>query len=191
MKKDFTRFLLVGGVAVAVSLTPSLVSAQSSPNMDAGSQKMMKSPDAKFAMMAAQGGMAEVQMGQLAAQKATNPDVKAFGQKMVDDHTQANDKLKSVASEEGMTLPTSINGKMQAEYSRLQNLSGSAFDQAYVKMMVKDHEEDVKEFQKEANSGSDPKIKSFASETLPTLQGHLNSIKAIQSQMSGGGSSNK
>jgi putative membrane protein len=160
----------------------------SSPKMDTGAKTMMKSADMNFAVKAAQGGLAEVQMGQLAATKASNPDVKSFGQKMVDDHTKANDDLKAVAEKEGVTLPSTMGAKEQAEYNRLQALSGDAFDKAYVKGMVKDHEEDVKEFQKEANSGKDPQIKSFASQTLPVLQSHLDMIKSIQSKMNGGGS---
>lgn len=183
----FSSVAFMGAVAF-VALSSYVVRAQdsSTPQADAGSHKMMKSPDAKFAMMAAQGGMAEVQMGQLAAQKGTDADVKAFGQQMVDDHTKANDQLKSVASGEGMTLPSSMGAKEQAEFTKLQNLSGPQFDHAYVKAMVKDHEEDVKEFQKESSMGKDPQIKNFASTTLPILQGHLDKIKGIQSKMTGG-----
>jgi|SRR5579875_3759612 len=159
---------------------------------DSGSNTMMKSADAKFAMKAAQGGMAEVQMGQLAAQKASSPDVKAFGQQMVDDHTKANDQLKSVAQQENMTLPTTLDAKDQALYTKLQGMSGADFDKAYVKAMVKDHQEDIKEFQKESDKGKDPQIKNFASQTLPVLQQHLSKIQSIASNMgSGGGSSAK
>jgi putative membrane protein len=153
---------------------------------DSGSNKMMKSSDARFAMKAAQGGMAEVQLGQLAAQKASNPDVKAFGQQMVDDHTKANDQLKSVAGQENMSLPTTLDAKDQALMTKLQNASGSDFDRMYVKAMVKDHQEDVKEFQKEADKGKDQNIKNFASQTLPVLQQHLSKIQGIQAGMGGG-----
>ena len=160
-----------------------------STQTDSGSNKMMKSADVKFATKAAQGGMAEVQLGQLAAQKASNPDVKAFGQKMVDDHTKANDQLKSVAAQENITLPTTVDPKDQALYSKLQNLSGADFDKSYMKAMVKDHQEDVKEFQKEADKGKDPQIKNFASQTLPILQQHLSMAQSTQAKLSGGGSS--
>jgi putative membrane protein len=155
-------------------------------HMDNGTKKMMSSADTTFAMKAAQGGMAEVKLGQLAADKATNPDVKAFGQRMVTDHTKANDDLKSVAQQEGMTLPTDVNAKQQAMYDKLSQMSGAAFDKAYVNDMLKDHEEDVKDFQKEANSGKDDQLKSFASRTLPVLQSHLDSIKQIHSKMGSG-----
>ena len=161
----------------------------SSQQMDTGTKKMMTSPDVAFAMKAAQGGMAEVQLGKLAADKGSNPDVKDFGQHMVEDHTKANDDLKSIAQGENLTLPSSVNGKDQAEYTKLQGLSGRQFDHEYVRDMVKDHEEDVKDFQKEANKGKDPQIKSFAQRTLPTLQEHLSKIKSVQSKLSSGGSS--
>lgn len=175
------------GFAAALALTvgTGIMAAQAAatPETDSGSSKMMKSPDAVFAMKAAQGGMAEVQLGQLAAQKATSPDVKSFAQMMVDDHTKANDNLKSVASQEGMTLPAAPNAKDQALITKLQNESGAKFDHDYVKAMVKDHQEDVKEFQKESANGADPQIKNFASQTLPVLQTHLQKIQSIQSGM--------
>jgi len=144
------------------------------------------SPDSKFAMTAAHGGAAEVEMGKLAADKGSDPDVKAFGQQMVDDHSKANDQLMSVAKDESMTLPSEPNPKQKAMMAKLKMLSGSAFDKAYVNAMVKDHIEDVADFKKESTSGADPKIKDFATTTLPTLQGHLDKIKAIQSKMAGG-----
>lgn len=185
MKNQFLN-IVFGGL---LAFSPLAVQAQdSSQHMDQGASKMMKAADTHFAMKAAQGGMAEVKMGQLAADKASSPDVKAFGQQMVDDHTKANDQLKSIAQEQGMTLPTDVNQKQQATYDRLSKLSGADFDRQYVKSMVMDHEEDVKDFRKEANSGKDEKIKSFASQTLPTLQGHLDKIKSIQSKMGSGSS---
>jgi putative membrane protein len=143
------------------------------------------SADTKFAMTAAHGGDTEVQLGKLAADKATNPDVKAFGEQMVHDHGEANEKLMSVGQQESMSLPADMDMKQKAMYNKLKMLSGPAFDKAYVNDMVKDHEEDVKEFTKEANSGTDPKIKQFAADTLPVIQGHLDKIKAIQAKMSG------
>lgn len=172
----WATFLLFLGAAAMAQNT-------SSQQMDNGAKKMMKSADTTFAMKAAQGGIAEVQLGKLAAEKASNPDVKAFGQQMVDDHSKANDDLKSVAAKEGMTLPSDVNAKQQAMYNRLQKLSGAAFDQAYVKDMVMDHQEDVRVFQKEANSGKDDQMKGFASRTLPVIQGHLDKIKSIQAKM--------
>jgi putative membrane protein len=167
-------------VALAVVVRNANAQNTSSQHVDTGMKKMARSADAAFAMKAAQGGLAEVKLGKLAAEKASNADVKAFGQQMVDDHSKANEKLMSVAQAENMTLPADVNSKQQATYDKLSKLSGSAFDKAYVNDMVMDHEEDVKEFQKEANNGKDPQIKSFAQETLPVIQGHLEKIKSIQ-----------
>jgi putative membrane protein len=174
-----------GGACVAFSLLISAVAtAQSSgPQLDAGSQKMLNSADTAFAIKAAQGGAAEVQLGQLAAQKAANADVKAFGQQMVEDHTKAGENLKAVAAKENMTLPSSLDAKDQALCVKLQNESGSQFDHDYVRAMVKDHLEDVKEFEKEASKGQDRNIKDFAAQTLPVLQSHLQKIRSIQSSL--------
>ncbi len=137
------------------------------------SANRLSNPDSTFATKAAQGGMAEVQMGQLAVQKATDPDVKAFGQHMVDDHSKANDQFKQIVSKKGVTLPASVDSKDQATYDRLSKLDGAAFDRAYMADMVKDHRADISEFEHEASQGSDADIKDFASKTLPTLKHHL------------------
>jgi putative membrane protein len=171
----FTALLLAG--------CPLCAQQDSSQHMDTGTKQMMTSGDTAFAMKAAQGGMAEVKLGQLAVDKASNPDVKAFGQRMIDDHTKANDQLKSIASNQNMTLPTDLNAKDQAEYDKLSKLSGAEFDKAYMRNMVKDHEMDIKEFQKEANSGKDPQLKSFASSTLPILQTHLQMARDAEAKV--------
>jgi putative membrane protein len=145
----------------------------SAVRLDRGSQQMMKSPDTAFAIRAARGGVAEVQLGKLAGQKGSDPDVKAFGQKMVEDHTKANEKLTAIARKQGITLPSAMDPRDQSVYNKLQRLSGPQFDRTYMKAMVKDHAQDIKEFLKEANKGKDPQIKSFAADTLPTLQAHL------------------
>lgn len=186
---------VIAGAAIAglILLLPTFARAQDTANqhLDNGAKKMVKSADASFAMKAAQGGVAEVKLGQLAAEKGGSPDIKAFGQQMVDDHTKANDDLKTTAEKEGMTLPSDMNVKQQAMYDKLSKLSGPAFDRAFAKDMVADHEQDVKEFQKEANSGKDEQIKQFASRTLPVIQGHLDKIKSIQSNLGSGNSSGK
>jgi putative membrane protein len=149
--------------------------------------------DRQFIKKAAQGGLAEVQLGQLATEKADSPDVKQFGQKMVDDHSKANDQLKQVASNKGVTIPDKLNAKDAATKARLEKLSGKAFDRAYMRDMVMDHTKDVSEFRTESKTAKDPDVKKFASETLPTLQDHLQQAKSIApktgaktSQASGG-----
>lgn len=136
--------------------------------------------DAQFARKAAQGGMAEVKMGQLAQDIGTADSVKKFGQRMVEDHSKAGDALKQAAAKESVTLPNDMNAQDKATYDSLSKLSGAAFDRAYARDMVKDHEEDIAEFNREANGGQDAAIKDFASQTLPTLQDHLKQAKEMR-----------
>jgi putative membrane protein len=131
-----------------------------------------------FASNAAQGGMAEVEMGRLAAQRANDPDVKAFGERMVSDHSRANGELKSVAAKKGLQLPADMNAEQKSEIDKLSKLSGAEFDKQYMSAMVDDHEKDVKEFETQSKSGNDADIKSFATRTLPTLQEHLKMAQA-------------
>lgn len=149
----------------------------------AGHSAAGMSADMKFAMMAAMGGMEEVEMGRLAAEKGASDEVRQFGQRMVDDHSKANQELMQIASSKGMTLPSALDPKHQADVQKISALSGEAFDKAYVKMMVKDHKKDVAEFQKESTGGADPELKAFATSTLPTLQEHLQMIQRIDTKM--------
>ncbi len=148
-----------------------------------------RSDDETFLKKAAEGGMAEVQMGQLAQQNGQSQQVKDFGQRMVTDHSKANDELKQVAQQENVTLPTSPSSHDQAEYNKLSKLHGEAFDKAYAKMMVSDHKKDISEFQREADSGDNPAAKNWASETLPTLKEHLQLAEKINKDEKAGGHS--
>jgi putative membrane protein len=143
------------------------------------------SADQKFAQDAAAGGLAEVEMGQLAADKASNEKVKQFGQRMVTDHSKANTELKTLASKKGLTLPDSPKPKDKSIAEKMSKLSGAAFDKAYMQDMVKDHQKDVAEFQKEASNGSDPDLKAWAGTTLPVLQEHLKMAKEALSAVNG------
>jgi putative membrane protein len=147
----------------------------------ASSVAIADSPDSSFIKSAAEGGMSEVELGQLAQQKATNPAVKDFGAMMVTDHTAANDKLKALAASKQVTLPESPSLMQKASKAKLDMLSGDSFDKSYVKGMIDDHKADIKEFQKEATDGKDPEVKAFAVATLPTLKKHLQKIQAIAS----------
>ena len=120
-----------------------------------------------------------MELGKLATEKAASPEVKQFGQRMVDDHGKANDQLKQVASQKGITVPEKLNAKDAATKARLEKLSGKAFDRAYMQDMVADHTKDVSEFRTESKTAKDPDVKSFASQTLPTLKDHLKEAKSI------------
>ena len=153
--------------------------APNSPTMPDNTMPATRVDDKKFLKDAAQGGMAEVELGKLAAEKASSPDVKQFGQKMVDDHMKANDQLKEVASKESVTIPDGLDSKHQSRIDKLSKLSGPQFDKAYMKDQLKDHEQDVQQFRTEAQYGTDPNIKQFATATLPVLQQHLELAKNI------------
>jgi putative membrane protein len=141
--------------------------------------RMAAMTDADFAKEAAQGGMAEVKMGQLAQDKGTSDSVKAFGKRMVEDHTKAGDNLKAAAAQSSITLPDGISPKDQALYDRLSKMSGTDFDQAYARAMVRDHMHDIAAFRAESTNGKDANLKQFATTTLPTLQSHMKDARAM------------
>jgi putative membrane protein len=122
---------------------------------------------------AAEGGAAEVELGKLATERATNPDVKSFGQRMVDDHGKAGAELKEMAASKNIAVSTDLGPKEKALRDRLMKLEGAAFDRAYMDAMIKDHETDMEAFGTESRSGHDPEIKAWATKTLPTLEEHL------------------
>jgi len=139
--------------------------------------------DKEFVTKASQGGTAEVSLGQMAAAKATNNDVKEFGNRMVTDHSKANDELKQLAANKGITLPTEPGADEKKTEDALSAKSGKAFDKAYMTDMVKDHEKDVAEFQKESKDAQDPDLKAWVTRTLPTLQDHLKMAKQVASKV--------
>jgi len=129
--------------------------------------------DTEFAVEAADGGMLEVQLGELALKNAKSAPVREFAQKMVDDHGKANAQLKALAEKKGISIPTVLSDKCQKKMDELSLKSGAEFDKAYADLMVKDHKEDVDEFKKESEKGNDPELRAWAGETLPTLEHHL------------------
>lgn len=143
----------------------------------------MKSPDQDFIMKAAQGGLAEVKLGNIAKQNGGNDAVKQFGDKMVSDHSQANDQLRQLAQQKGISLPSNPSMKDRRLSKSLAAKHGADFDKAYIHDMVKDHEQDVAEFRQEAENGKDPDVKAWAQKTLPTLEQHLANAKQIASQV--------
>jgi putative membrane protein len=148
-----------------------------------GSGSQVSAKDKAFMKKAAQGGLEEVEIGKMVASKAQNNDVKQFAQRMVDDHTKANDRLKSVAQQKGVTLPTTMDAQGQALKARLEKLSGDQLDKAYMKAMVQDHTKDVQEFKTKSQMAKDPDVKSFASSTLPTLESHLQQAKQVAAKV--------
>ncbi len=164
---------LVLGAGTTVALLGSFQSdAQEPASVSANSQAAPIS-DTRFARNAAEGGMAEVKMGELANEKGRSITVKDFGKRMVNDHNAADNELNSIAAREKLSLPGDLTKSDQAAYDQLSKLNGPAFDRAYARLMVRDHEKDISEFETEASTGRDENIKGFAQKALPTLQEHL------------------
>ena len=135
--------------------------------------------DQMFVRKALQGGMAEVQLGQLTLQKSNNDQVKQFAQRMIDDHTRLGEQMKPVAQQIGASEPNGVSKKDKATMAKLQALSWSAYDQAYIKDMVKDHKQDLSDFQTEASNGQDQTVKDAANQGSKVIAQHLQIIQQI------------
>lgn len=186
---------LVGGILLCASMGLAQVGQQrSSPagqnpgqnnpamnsqmnGMAAAGQPSMS--DKMFVRKAMEGGMAEVQLGQLTLQKSNNDQVKQFAQRMIDDHTKLNDQMKPVAQQLGVSAPNQVSKKDRNTMAKLQALSGSAYDHAYIRDMVKDHKQDLSDFQNEASSGQDPMVKDAATQGSQVISQHLQMIQQI------------
>ena len=139
--------------------------------------------DASFIEMAAQGGMAEVQMGQLAEQTSKSHAVKAYAAQMIKDHEPNNDQLKQLATSKGATVPTTLSDEQQKTLTMLQGEKGRKFDHDYLQAQVEGHTAMLSTFQTEAASGTDPDLKSFAASTEPVVQDHLTKAQKLSSPM--------
>jgi putative membrane protein len=149
-----------------------------SANMSNKSGGQLSNDDKNFIMEAGKGGMMEVEMGKTAQQKGQSADVKRIGSMMVADHTKANNELMGLAQKKGVKLGNA---------EKAHKMNDAQFDQEYLSMMVQDHQKDIAAFQKEAKSGTDPDVKSWASKTLPTLQKHLKEVQKAQGKVGSAG----
>ncbi len=140
--------------------------------------------DLVFVIDAAPGGMGEIELGKLAAAKAQNADVKAFGQKMVEVHSKAIEDLKVLMVQKKVLLPSDVMPTHIETMNKLSKLSGADFDKEYVKAMVEAHEKDVAAFENVSKTAADADVKAFATKTLPTLKMHLEMIKGMADKMS-------
>ena len=164
--------LVIGISIMSVAFGISIITAPAQMNKNQDKTKINRT-DTRFVMAAAEGGMAEVDLGKLAEEKASNQAVKDFGKKMVEDHGKMDDQLKTAVEKLDVTLPSKLNTKDSEEKAKLSKLSGTAFDEAYIRDMVKDHRQDVAAYRREASSASNEDVKLFASKTLPKLEEHL------------------
>lgn len=164
-------------------------SARNGTAATASASAKLDRADRKFVEEAAEGGMKEIEFGRVAADKASDPAVKQFAERMVRDHGDTNHKLMDVAQSKGVTAPPKLTSSDQRMLDKLSKMTGDKFDRAYIDDMVKDHKQDVKDFQKEAKSGKDAEVKKFAEDTLPLLQEHLKLAQDTQSKVKSGGGS--
>lgn len=179
MNQTAAKIVYVAGVTTFCTFLACWAVLAHQANTQATSRQA-KMGDEEFAKKAAQGGMAEVKLGQLAEEKAQSEEVKKFAARMVEDHTKAGDKLKEAAMKENINLPSDLDPKDEQTYDSLSKLSGPEFDKAYAKAMLKDHEHDVMEFKREASSGQKEAVKRFAAETLPVLESHLKQARQME-----------
>lgn len=144
-----------------------------------------------FVTKAAKGNLAEAELGKLASQKSHNPDVKAFGEQMVTDHSKANDNLRAIADSNGVQWPTKLTGEPKALYEKLSSLSGAAFDKTYIHAMIEGHQKVAKEYEMESGKVKDSQLKSYLDQTLLVVQQHLSHIQSIQQSKGSSGSAQR
>jgi len=187
------KTILACTVVMSMSAVPALAQRPDPANRGASTQQSTAATktedktgtDQRWVMTAARDGIAEVELGRLASEKASSSEVKDFAKKMVDDHSKANDELKSIASTKNITLPTETDGKHKAAIDRLSKMSGEAFDRAFAQDMLSDHKKAVSAFRTESKSGKDPEVKAFAAKTLPTLESHLKQAEDLNKSVVG------
>ncbi|HEY9402357.1 MAG TPA: DUF4142 domain-containing protein [Pyrinomonadaceae bacterium] len=174
------------GTTNSSSMSSGNANSNTTATRGAGNMATVNSSDRKFAMTAAMGGMAEVEMARLALTKASSDAVKQYAQKMIDDHTTANAELMQIASAKGITLPTAPDAKHRAMMMKMEKLSGAEFDRQYIMMAGhKDHQKMEKLFRDESMRGRDADLKAFAARTLPVVQQHLQMARDLHGSMPG------
>jgi len=187
MKKTILGLIACSSLILAASCsdnqsTDSKEVAKESNEQKVDSNKLpaQMEDDSKFAVAAADGGMLEVQLGKLAATNASSKTVKDLGKMMVSDHSAANEELKALAARKNITLPSGLSDKSQKIYDKLAAKTGSDFDKAYTEDMVDDHNEDISDFKKEVDKGTDADVKAWAAGKVPVLEHHLEMSKTAK-----------
>jgi putative membrane protein len=187
IKPFHPRTLAAVLAAGTLALTLPALAQQGRQERPGTAQQELSAQDRKFMTEAAQGGMMEVQAGQMASEKAQSAAVKEFGRRMVQDHGKANAQLEQTAGSLGLTLPKELSADHRQHMDKLSRLTGAAFDAEYMKHMVHDHQKDVAAFEKQAEGGGNPALRSFAQQTLPTLREHLKLAQQLAGQHGGHG----
>jgi putative membrane protein len=185
VEQDKPRFLKLTSHLASATLGMALVAVGfmiAVPRANAAPTVCTK--DCNFIQAAAQGGMTEVKLGELASRTGQRDDVKQFGQRMVKEHGGINDNLKALAAQKGVTLPDSLDAEHQGIVDKMSALSGSDFDNAYIAGMIKDHKTDAKAFKAESSATKDTDVKGFVDKTIPVVNEHLKVINAMKKQRS-------
>jgi len=176
----FTIPSLILAMAISVPVAANAAEKEKRPKASKSTTSNLSAAEQKFVKNAAQGGMTEVQLGELAKTKATREDVKEFGAQMVTDHGQANDELKQLASSKGVTLEDKLDAKHSAMVDKFSKMDAAQFDKAYIDDMVSDHKKDAAEFDEAAKNSKDADLKAFAEKTAAVVHRHLEKIQSIQ-----------
>jgi putative membrane protein len=177
--------LLASAALIGLMAQPALAQSQDTTEQRPAQevQHELGQEDLDFATKAAQGGITEVRLGELAQQQAATPEVQQFGQHMVADHGQANEQLMQIVQGKGIELPQEMPKEGQELLDELQGKAGAEFDQAYMDEMVREHEADIEEFQQYAETGQDPDLTGFAEQTLPILEQHRRLAQQTREQV--------
>jgi putative membrane protein len=170
---------------------PQTQAGQTKPGMQTGQKDtapkgQSAKADTAFMQQAAMSSMAEIEHGRAATKNAEHDEVRKFGQRMIDDHSKANEELKGLASKMQVTLPTSLDQKHRAMQEKLEKMKGAEFDRAYMQHMVASHKASVALFQRESKSGSDAETRAWAAKTLPIVQEHLKMATEINAKVGKG-----
>lgn len=162
-------------------------SATDTPTVKAAGEPAgaLSSTDKRFIEKVMRDGMAEVRMGQLAKDRGLRVEVKEFASRMVEDHTAANDALRSLAAAKGVALPSEIDRKDERAMDKLGKALGPDFDRAYMRDMVRDHRKDVAAFRHEAKHGKDADVRNFAASKVATLEEHLRAARVTRDIVQG------
>lgn len=172
-------------VGLLVSLEYKSIAQQTAPTSQPNQTTLSKS-DRQFVIEAAQGGIAEVTLGQIATKRAVSNEVKQYAQHMIDDHTKANAELMQLAKRKDITVLTNMDAKRQALITKISKLSGKSFDQAYMNEVgVKSHAGQAALYQREVQQGQDSDLKAFAAKILPTVQEHLQMARNMTGKTTG------
>jgi putative membrane protein len=138
--------------------------------------------DAQFVKLVASEGIAEVQLGKIASQKARSAEVKKFGEKMIAEHSKVGEELKKTAKHAGLAVPEQMEPEQHRHVDRFKVFKGEEFDCEYMKHMVKDHESAVALFTRAGKEAKNLALKDFATKSLPAMQGHLEEAKKLQKE---------